>query len=66
MQLPALRAGQYAYKFRVDDAQWADDPINPHKAPDGFGGLNSVFIVSHETNDTHPMTNGNETDSTDQ
>jgi serine protease AprX len=45
IQLPLLPPGEYVYKFLVDDGQWADDPANPHKAPDGFGGLNNVLMV---------------------
>ena len=40
-----LPPGRYAYKFLVDGVRWQDDPANPHKAPDTFGGLNSLLIV---------------------
>jgi serine protease AprX len=40
-----LAAGRYAYKFLVDNARWLDDPANPLKWTDGFGGLNSVVQV---------------------
>jgi hypothetical protein len=42
---PALAPGRYTYKFLLDGTRWLDDPTNPHKAPDGLGGLNSVLIV---------------------
>jgi len=38
-------AGQYVYKFHLDGQLWLDDPANPHKVPDGFGGFNSVFVI---------------------
>ena len=42
----ALPPGQYVYKFLLDGARWLDDPANPHKTPDGLGGLNSVLTVA--------------------
>jgi serine protease AprX len=44
-QQPLLAPGRYAYKFLLDGARWLDDPANPHKTPDGLGGLNSVLSV---------------------
>jgi serine protease AprX len=38
-------SGQYGYKFLLDGSHWLDDPANPHKMPDGLGGLNSVLRV---------------------
>jgi len=29
----------------LSETGWLDDPTNPQKIPDGFGGLNSLFIV---------------------
>ncbi|MGQ0551092.1 MAG: heme-binding protein [Armatimonadota bacterium] len=43
-----LPPGRYAYKFLVNEARWLDDPGNPRKAPDKYGGLNSVLIVPPE------------------
>jgi len=40
-----LRPGKYYYKFIVDDKKWIEDPSNPNKVPDNFGGFNSVIIV---------------------
>lgn len=37
--------GHYHYKFLVDGERWLDDPANPEKMPDGFGGLNSVLVI---------------------
>ncbi len=41
----SLAGGDYGYKFLLDDDRWLDDPANPHKAWDGFGGFNSVLRV---------------------
>ncbi len=38
-----LGAGDYQYKFVLDGNQWLPDPLNPRKAPDNFGGFNSVL-----------------------
>lgn len=40
-----LPPGRYEYKF-VADGTWLEDPENPNKAPDGFGGYNSVVLVA--------------------
>ncbi len=42
---PLPAKGRYQYKFLVDDERWRDDSANPHKTPDGLGGLNSVLVV---------------------
>ncbi len=41
----ALKPGEYTYKFVVNKNQWMSDPNNDKKAPDGFGGVNSVLEV---------------------
>jgi serine protease AprX len=46
-QLLPLEPGCYTYKFLLDDTRWLDDPTNPHKIPDGFGGLNSLLFVNN-------------------
>jgi serine protease AprX len=38
-------AGRFHYKFVVDGQRWIDDPSNGMKAPDNYGGLNSVLVV---------------------
>lgn len=38
-------AGRYPYKFLLDDNRWLDDPENPRKAVDGYGGFDSVLMV---------------------
>src|SRR6202035_3140149 len=40
-----LRPGKNAYKFYVD-GRWLIDPANPLETPDGFGGKNSMKIVT--------------------
>lgn len=44
-KLPLLPQARYTYKFLLNGSRWLDDPENPVKAPDGFGGLNSVLVV---------------------
>jgi 1,4-alpha-glucan branching enzyme len=41
----SLSAGDYGYKFVVDDV-WLTDPDNPESADDGQGGTNSIVHVS--------------------
>jgi serine protease AprX len=38
--------GDYHYKFVVDGARWVEDPANGVKAPDAYGGLNSVIHIA--------------------
>lgn len=40
-----LRPGAYQYKFRVNGGQWLEDPSNPLRLPNPFGGYNSVREV---------------------
>ncbi len=37
--------GRYFYKFLLNGTHWLDDPANPHKVPDGYGGFNTVVEV---------------------
>jgi 1,4-alpha-glucan branching enzyme len=39
-----LKPGKYEYKFYAD-GQWLEDPTNPDKVPDPYGGVNSVLTV---------------------
>ncbi len=41
----ALDSGAYEYKFVVDGA-WVEDPDNPRKVSDPFGGSNSVVEIA--------------------
>ena len=45
--IPMLPAGQYKYKFFVDDRMWVEDFDNPYREPDGFSGFNSLLIVEN-------------------
>jgi hypothetical protein len=33
------------YKFIVDGQKWIEDPSNGMKAPDEYGGFNSLLVV---------------------
>jgi len=39
------RAGRFEYKFIINGQRWLEDPSNGMKAPDNYGGLNSVLMV---------------------
>src|SRR5687767_657101 len=39
------RTGRFEYKFIVNDRRWIEDPSNGMKAPDKFGGFNSVLVI---------------------
>jgi hypothetical protein len=41
-----LAPGRYQYKFRVDETNWKEDPNNPQKVDDGYGGFNSLLVVN--------------------
>jgi hypothetical protein len=38
--------GDYRYKFVIDERTWTEDPANPDKEPDGFGGWNSRLTIA--------------------
>ena len=40
-----LAPGRYMYKFVIDGQTWKEDPNNPEKSDDGYGGFNSLLIV---------------------
>lgn len=40
-----LPPGRYQYKFKIDEVNWKEDPNNPQKVDDGYGGNNSLLIV---------------------
>ena len=40
-----LPPGRYQYKFVIDRITWKEDPNNPNKTDDGYGGFNSVLDV---------------------
>lgn len=44
-----LDAGRHEYSFVVDGKHWMPDPTAPLAPNDGFGGANSVLLVSGST-----------------
>ena len=40
-----LAPGRYEYKFRIDELNWKEDPNNPQRVDDSYGGFNSLLIV---------------------
>jgi serine protease AprX len=44
-QIPTPRTGRFEYKFVINSQRWIDDPSNGMKAPDNYGGLNSVLVI---------------------
>ncbi len=40
-----LPPGRYQYKFVIDEQNWKEDPNNPQRVDDGYGGFNSLLIV---------------------
>ena len=40
-----VAVGSFQYKLVIDGADWRRDEGNPERAPDGFGGENSVLTV---------------------
>ena len=43
--LVELKPGRYEYKYVIDEQNWKEDPNNPVRADDGYGGFNSVLII---------------------
>lgn len=41
-----LPPGRYQYKFKVDEINWKEDPNNPQKLDDGYGGHNSLLVIN--------------------
>lgn len=37
--------GRFEYKFIINGQRWIEDPSNGMKAPDNYGGLNSVLVI---------------------
>ncbi len=40
-----LPPGRYQYKFVIDRVNWKQDPNNPNRIDDGYGGFNSLLDV---------------------
>ncbi|RPJ42270.1 MAG: hypothetical protein EHM19_10660, partial [Candidatus Latescibacterota bacterium] len=43
-----LAPGVYRYKFVVDGNAWKEDPNNPTKVDDNYGGFNSLLVVKSD------------------
>jgi 1,4-alpha-glucan branching enzyme len=37
--------GRHQYKFVIDEKTWKEDPNNPQRVDDGYGGSNSLLVV---------------------
>ena len=44
-RLEKLPTGRYQYKFVIDRVTWKEDPNNPNRTDDGYGGFNSLLDV---------------------
>jgi serine protease AprX len=44
-EIAVPRTGRFEKKFIINGQRWIEDPSNGMKAPDNYGGLNSVFVV---------------------
>ena len=44
-RLEKLPPGRYQYKFVIDRVNWKEDPNNPNRLDDGYGGFNSLLDV---------------------
>jgi serine protease AprX len=45
LEHPRPAAGEYPYKLLMPDGRWLEDPANPRRTADGFGGWNSVLVA---------------------
>ena len=46
VRLPRLEPGDYRYRFVLDGARWIDDPGDPLRDTNGFGGFDSILEVA--------------------
>lgn len=44
-EIAVPRTGRFEYKFIINGQRWIEDPSNGMKAPNNYGGLNSVLVV---------------------
>jgi 1,4-alpha-glucan branching enzyme len=44
-EIDVPRSGQLEYKFIINGQRWLEDPSNGMKAPNNYGGLNSVLVI---------------------
>lgn len=47
-----LTPGEYQYKFVINGTEWLEDPANPERIGDSYGGHNSVLHVGGEATTT--------------
>ena len=40
-----LPSGRYEYKYLIDRVNWKEDPNNPNRTDDHYGGFNSIVDV---------------------
>jgi hypothetical protein len=40
-----LTPGRWQYKYVIDQVTWKEDPNNPQRVDDGYGGFNSLIVV---------------------
>jgi serine protease AprX len=45
LTIPCRPAGEYRYKFLINDSRWIEDPSHGLKEEDGYGGFNSVLLI---------------------
>ena len=45
IEINVPRAGHVEYKFIINGQRWVEDPSNGMKAPNNYGGLNSVLVI---------------------
>ncbi|MBI3242883.1 MAG: S8 family serine peptidase [Chloroflexi bacterium] len=43
--LTTIPRGTHPYKFIIDRVRWVNDPENPARVEDGFGGFNSLITI---------------------
>ncbi len=60
-----LAEGTHQYKLVLDGSEWVTDPSNSDHAADGFGGQNSVIVVSCSSTSPAPSTTAGLTDPAD-
>lgn len=44
-QIAIPQVGRFEYRFIIDGQRWIEDPSNGMKAPNKYGGLNSVLVI---------------------
>ena len=51
-EIAVRHSGRFEYKFIINGQRWIEDPSNGMKAPDSYGGLNSVVVLTTDYTDT--------------